>query len=80
MIDFIKFIFMVPYLMIKDIIISICNKIYDRRIWKDTKYQGMKFTLESTWNNYDKTYASPVFVFENGNRVVIDKRGNIVEL
>ena len=80
MIDFIKFIFMVPYLMIKDIIISICNKIYDRRIWKGTKYQDMKFTLESTWNNYDKTYASPVFVFENGNRVVIDRQGNIVEL
>ena len=80
MIDFIEFIFMVPYLMIKDITTSICNKIYDRRIWRDTKYQGMKFSMESTWDNYDKTYASPVFVFENGNRVVIDKQGNIIEL
>lgn len=80
MIDFIKFIFMVPYLMIKDITTSICNKIYDRRIWKGTKYQGMKFSMESTWDNYNKTYASPVFVFENGNRVVINKQGNIVEL
>lgn len=80
MIDFIKFIFMVPYLMIKDITTSICNKIYDRRIWKGTKYQGMKFTLESTWDNYDKTYASPVFLFENGSRVVIDKQGNIINL
>ena len=80
MIDFIEFIFMVPYLMIKDITTSICNKIYDRRIWNGTKYQGMKFSMESTWDNYNKTYASPVFVFENGNRVVIDKQGNIVEL
>ncbi len=80
MIDFIKLIFMIPYLMIKDIITSICNKIYDRRIWKGTKYQGMKFTLESTWDNYDKTYASPVFVFENGNKVVIDKQGNIINI
>ncbi len=80
MIDFIEFIFMVPYLMIKDITTSICNKIYDRRIWKGTKYQGMKFSMESTWDNYNKTYASPVFVFENGNRVVINKQGNIVEL
>lgn len=80
MIDFIEFIFMVPYLIIKDITTSICNKIYDRRIWKGTKYQGMKFYMESTWDNYDKTYASPIFVFENGNRVVIDKQGNIVEL
>ena len=80
MIDFIEFIFMVPYLMIKDITTSICNKIYDRRIWKGTKYQGMKFSMESTWDNYNKTYASPVFIFENGNRVVINKQGNIVEL
>ena len=80
MIDFIEFIFMVPYLMIKDITTSICNKIYDRRLWKGTKYQGMKFSMESTWDNYNKTYASPVFVFENGNRVVINKQGNIVEL
>ena len=52
----------------------------DRDMWNGTRYQGMKFTRESDWNNYDRTYASPVFAFENGDRVVYDRRGNIVVL
>ena len=75
--DFLMFIPTVLYLMFKDIFKSISWKVYDRRIWKGTKYQGMKFSMESTWDNYDKTYASPVFSFENGDRVVIDRQGNI---
>lgn len=52
----------------------------DKEIWKNTKYAGMKFVRESGWDDYDKTYASPVFSFENGERVVIDKQGNIMNL
>jgi hypothetical protein len=75
--DFLMFIPTVLYLMFKDIFKSISWKVYDRRLWKGTRYQGMMFTRESTWANYDKTYASPVFSFENGDRVVIDRQGNI---
>ena len=67
----------VLYLIFKDIFESISWNVYDRRLWKGTRYQGMRFTRESTWYNYDKTYASPVFSFENGDRMVIDKQGNI---
>lgn len=49
----------------------------DKEIWKNTKYAGMKFVRESGWDDYDKTYASPVFSFENGDRVVFNKYGCI---
>ena len=56
------------------------NAFSDERIFKDTKYEGMKFVRESGWDNYDRSYASPVFSFENGDRVVFDKYGEIVLL
>jgi hypothetical protein len=36
--------------------------------------------MESGWDDFDKKYASPVFRFDNGERVVIDRTGNIVVL
>lgn len=56
------------------------NAFSDESIFKDTKYEGMKFVRESGWDNYDRSYASPVFSFENGDRVVFDKYGEIVLL
>lgn len=70
----------VIYLIFKDIYETICKRIYDRRLWKNTRYNGMKFTMESGWDDFDKKYASPVFRFDNGERVVIDRTGNIVVL
>lgn len=52
----------------------------DKQIWENTKYEGMNFTREGDWVNFDKTYASPVFHFENGDRAVFDKCGKIVVL
>ena len=52
----------------------------DREMWNGTRYQGMKFTRESSWNNYDRQYACPVFAFENGDRVVYNRAGEIVVL
>ena len=48
------------------------NLSSDDYIFKDTKYEGMKFVRESGWDDYDRTYASPVFSFENGDRVVFE--------
>lgn len=59
---------------------NVTEEELDREIWKNTKWDGMSFSRESDWNNYGSEYASPVFAFENGDRVVIDKQGNIVEL
>ena len=56
------------------------NLSSDEYIFKDTKYEGMKFVRESGWDDYDKTYASPVFAFDNGERVVFDRFGEIVVL
>ena len=52
----------------------------DRDMWNGTRYQGMKFVRESPWDNFDRKYACPVFSFENGDRVVYDRRGEIVVL
>ena len=56
------------------------NLSSDEYIFKDTKYEGMKFVRESGWDDYDMKYASPVFSFENGDRVVFDRYGEIVLL
>lgn len=56
------------------------NLSSDEYIFKDTKYEGMKFVRESGWDDYDRNYASPVFAFENGDRVVFDRYGEIVVL
>ena len=60
--------------------IDLNNETSDEPIFKDTRYEGMKFIRESGWDDYDKTYASPVFAFENGDRVVFDRYGEIVLL
>ena len=52
----------------------------DKRLFGKTRYDGMKFTLEGDWGHLYKDYASPVFVFENGDRVVFDKYGELVVL
>ena len=49
----------------------------DRLLFDHTRYAGMSFTYETTWDNYDKTYSSPIFLFENGDRVVFDHYGVI---
>ena len=56
---------------------NVTEEELDRDMWKNTKYYGMKFTREGDWTNFDQTYASPVFVFENGDRVVFDRYGEI---
>ena len=56
------------------------NLSSDEYIFKGTQYEGMKFVRESGWDDYDTAYASPVFSFENGERVVFDRQGNIVNL
>ena len=56
---------------------NITEEQLDKDMWKGTKYEGMSFNRESDWTNFDQTYASPVFSFENGDRVVIDRHGNI---
>lgn len=47
----------------------------DRLMFEHTKYEDMPFIRETTWDNYDKKYASPVFKFKNGDRVVFDHYG-----
>ncbi len=59
---------------------NVTEEELDMEMWKNTKYYGMKFTREGNWANFDHTYASPVFVFENGDRVVFDRYGEIKEL
>lgn len=49
----------------------------ERQIWKNTKYEGMSFKRMGDWNNYGSKYASPMFAFENGDQVVIDRNGDI---
>ena len=56
------------------------NLSSDEYIFKGTKYEGMKFVRESGWDDYDMKYASPVFSFENGDRVVFDRYGEIILL
>jgi hypothetical protein len=56
------------------------NSTSDEPIFKGTKYEGMKFVRESGWDDYDRKYASPVFAFENGDRVVFDRYGTLVVL
>ena len=56
------------------------NLSSDEYIFKGTKYEGMKFVRESGWDDYDRKYASPVFAFDNGERVVFDRFGEIVVL
>ena len=56
------------------------NLSSDEYIFKGTMYEGMKFVRESGWDDYDQTYASPVFSFENGDRVVFDRFGEILKL
>lgn len=59
---------------------NVTEEELDREIWKNTKYAGMSFTREGDWTNFDQTYASPVFVFENGDKVVFDRCGELVVL
>lgn len=57
------------------------EKELDEMIFKGTKYDGLDFVRESEWSEYDCiNYASPVFKFENGDRVVIGKDGTIIIL
>ena len=60
--------------------VDLNNSSSDEDIFKGTMYDGMKFVRESGWDDYDKTYASPVFAFENGDRVVINRVGDIIVL
>lgn len=53
------------------------DKELDEEMFKGTKYEGMQFIREYEGDNY---YASPVFRFANGDRVVINKMGNIMVL
>ena len=62
---------------IKNCVNSVKNKRLDRSIFNGTKFDGKKFTMESGWDNFETEYASPVFVFNRGERVVIDRCGNI---
>lgn len=60
--------------------LNLSEEEMDKRLFRKTKYKGMKFTLEGDWTNLYEDYASPVFVFENGDRVVFDRRGELVVL
>lgn len=52
----------------------------DRDMFKNTKYAGMSFTRQGDWTNFDQTYSTPVFIFENGDHVVFDRYGELVVL
>lgn len=56
------------------------------KLFENTRFANMSFTREFEWDkltdlwNRGYQYVSPVFLFENGQRIVIDKQGNIVEI
>jgi len=57
---------------------------YDREMFEKTQWSGMKFEREESWKEYSnrefREYASPVFKMENGDRVVVNRMGELITL
>lgn len=54
----------------------------DRLMFKGTKYENMDFYREVEWEDFkgDGELSTPVFVFDNGDRVAFDKKKNLIIL